>query len=96
MMENSYFWVSKVEKLLIKSENGKQSGSEYMVQWLSLTVQSHLAGVLRNCYCNFLVVETTGYQTQKAGRGGEMIEPPTPFLMCIRKELFVLFFDLFV
>ena len=78
MMENSYFWVSKVEKSLIKSENGKQSGSEYMVQSLSLAVQSHLAGVLRNCYCNFLVVETTGYQRQKAGRGGGDDRAPPP------------------
>ena len=91
MMENSYFWVSKVEKLLIKSENGKQSGSEYMVQWLSLTVQSHLAGVLRNCYCNFLVVETTGYQRQKAGRGGDD-RAPHPFFDVYKKRIVCIIF----
>jgi len=31
MMKNSYFWVGKLEKLLIKAENGEQSGSEYIV-----------------------------------------------------------------
>ena len=46
--EEFLFWVSKVDKLLIKAEDGKLIGSDYMVGLLSLPKQSHLAGVLRS------------------------------------------------
>ena len=46
--EKFLFWISKVEKLQIKAEDGKWSSSEYMVGLLSLPEQSHLATVLRS------------------------------------------------